>query len=133
MRIRHVAFVVEDLEKSASFYEDVLNFKRLGPRTPGSYPGMALDLTDGEVHFSLLRPNDDIARQNWAHGTLGPNHIGVTLDDLEGVKQRLSNHGVDTFAERVNKDGSGKLTYFKFIDPSGAEVDVSSKNWDITY
>jgi glyoxylase I family protein len=133
MRIRHVAVVVSDLEKTASFYEDVLQFDRLGARTPGNFPGMALDLTDGEVHFSLLCPNDEIVRQQWSHGTLGPNHIGVVLDDLESVQQRLKDRGVATFGERFAKDDSGKLTYFKFNDPDGAEVDVSSRNWDISH
>ena len=45
MRIRHLGIVVQDLERTAEFYENVLGFKRLGDaRTPGHYPGKALDL-----------------------------------------------------------------------------------------
>ena len=60
MRIRHLGIVVQDLEQTAEFYENVLGFKRLGDaRTPGHYPGKALDLSDGEVNYSLLQPNPE--------------------------------------------------------------------------
>jgi hypothetical protein len=46
VRIRHLGIVVQDLERTAEFYENVLGFKRLGDaRTPGHYPGKALDLS----------------------------------------------------------------------------------------
>ena len=65
VRIRHLGIVVQDLERTAEFYENVLGFKRLGDaRTPGHYPGKALDLSDGEVNYSLLQPNPEIERPN---------------------------------------------------------------------
>ena len=61
MRIRHLGIVTDDLERSAEFYEKVFGFKRLGPiRTPGHYPGKAIDLSDGEVNYSLLCPDERV-------------------------------------------------------------------------
>ena len=86
MRIRHLGIVVQDLERTAEFYENVLGFTRLGDaRTPGHYPGKALDLSDGEVNYSLLLPNPDIERSDWTYGAMGPNHIGVTIEDTGAV------------------------------------------------
>jgi len=70
MRIRHLGIVTQDLERSAEFYEKVFGFKRLGDiRTPGHYPGKALDLSDGEVNYSLLCPDERVRTAPWAQGT----------------------------------------------------------------
>ena len=77
MRIRHLGIVVEDLERTAEFYENVLGFKRLGDaRTPGHFPGKALDLSDGEVNYSLLQPNETVERAPWSQGRWGPTTSG---------------------------------------------------------
>lgn len=128
MRIRHLGIVVADLETTADFYENVLGFKRLGgPRKPGHFPGMALDLTDGEVNYSLLQPNEDIPRQTWSQGTLGPNHIGVTIEDTGAVVTALKERGVEVYgAEEADPP-----RFFKFRDPDGVEVDVATpdRSW----
>src|SRR5215470_2358789 len=96
VRIRHLGIVVQDLEKTAEFYENVLGFKRLGDaRTPGHYPGKALDLSDGEVNYSLLQPNPDIQRSDWTYGAMGPNHIGVTIEDTGSVVTALKDRGIE--------------------------------------
>ena len=93
MRIRHMGIVTEDLERTAGFYEKVFGFKRLGPiRTPGHYPGKAIDLSDGEVNYSLLCPDERVKTSEWTQGTLGPNHIGVEIEDT--ARRRRSAQGV---------------------------------------
>lgn len=128
MRIRHLGIVVADLETTAEFYENVLGFKRLGDaRTPGHFPGMALDLTDGEVNYSLLQPREDIERQKWSQGTMGPNHIGVTIEDTGAVAAALKERGVEIYgAEEADPP-----RFFKFLDPDGVEVDVATpdRSW----
>ncbi len=123
MRIRHVAFVTQDLERTAKFYEQVFGFRRLGGvRKPGHFPGMALDLSDGEVNYSLLRPNDDIQLRDWSQGGLGPNHIGVEIEDTGRVVEELRKLGVEVYgAEQANPP-----RFFKFRDPDGVEVDVAT-------
>lgn len=123
VRIRHLGIVVSDLERTAEFYEQVLGFRRLGgARTPGHFPGMAMDLTDGEVNYSLLQPNDEIARRDWSQGTMGPNHIGVTIEDTGRVAAALEQRGVEIYgAEQADPP-----RFFKFRDPDGVEVDVAT-------
>ncbi len=101
VRIRHLGIVVQDLERTAEFYENVLGFKRLGDaRTPGHYPGKALDLSDGEVNYSLLQPNPEIERSEWTYGAMGPNHIGVTIEDTGAVVRALKDRGSRCTAQR---------------------------------
>lgn len=123
MRIRHLGIVVADLETAAEFYEQVLGFRRLGgARKPGHFPGMALDLSDGEVNYSLLQPNEDIPRQPWSQGTLGPNHIGVTVEDTGAVVAALKKRGVEIYGA----EDADPPRFFKFRDPNNVEVDVAT-------
>jgi catechol 2,3-dioxygenase-like lactoylglutathione lyase family enzyme len=121
MRVRHIAFVVHDLEKSAKLYEEALGFKRVGHRTPGNFPGEALDMTDGELNFSLLHPNRG-EPSAWRGDSVGPIHIGVVVDDLEATRRVLNESGIKVYAEK------GSPAYFlKFVDHNGVEFDVANK------
>jgi catechol 2,3-dioxygenase-like lactoylglutathione lyase family enzyme len=123
VRIRHLGIVVQDLERTAEFYENVLGFRRLGDaRTPGHFPGKALDLSDGEVNYSLLEPNESVTRSEWSQGAMGPNHIGVTIEDTAAVVTALKERGIEVYgAEQADPP-----RFFKFRDPDGVEVDVAT-------
>jgi catechol 2,3-dioxygenase-like lactoylglutathione lyase family enzyme len=125
VRIRHVAVVVSDADKMAAFYEDVLGFKKIGGRTPNHFPGQAIDLGDTEVQLSLLQRHD-AANQPWSTNNLGPNHIGVEVDNANEVASRLGRYGIELIGPRYAKDDPSALRYFKFRDPEGTEVDVSA-------
>jgi catechol 2,3-dioxygenase-like lactoylglutathione lyase family enzyme len=121
MRVRHIAFVVQDLEKSAKLYEEALGFTRVGRRTPGNFPGEALDMTDGELNFSLLRPNEG-EPSAWRGDSLGPIHVGVVVDDLTVTLRALQANGIKAYAEK------GSPAYFlKFTDHNGVEFDVADR------
>lgn len=123
MRIRHMGIVVQDLERTAEFYENVLGFKRLGDvRTPGHFPGKALDLSDGEVNYSLLQPNETVERSAWSQGAMGPNHIGVTIEDTGAVVKALDERGIEIYGA----EDADPPRFFKFRDPDGVEVDVAT-------
>jgi catechol 2,3-dioxygenase-like lactoylglutathione lyase family enzyme len=125
VRIRHVAVVVNDAERIAAFYEDVLGFKRLGGRTPNHFPGKAIDMGDGEVQFSLLQRHDDSRTQEWSQNNIGPNHIGVEVDSPSEVATKLAAYDIAVIGPRYVDDDPPTLRYFKFRDPEGVEVDVS--------
>ncbi|MGH3342057.1 MAG: VOC family protein [Carbonactinosporaceae bacterium] len=128
MRIRHLGIVTSDLERSAEFYEGVLGFRRLGDvRTPGHFPGTALDLTDGEVNYSLLQPREGVPRSGWSQGAMGPNHIGVEIEDTARVVAALAERGVEIYGV----DPADPPRFFKFRDPDGVEVDVATpdRSW----
>lgn len=120
MRVRHIAYVVRDLERSAQFYEDVLQFRRVGPRTPGNFPGPAMDMSDGEVNVSLLQPSDGVT-DSWNSKSLGPIHLGIVVDDIQRVEEALGAHGIAAYAHKGEP-----LSFLKFRDPDDVEFDVSS-------
>jgi catechol 2,3-dioxygenase-like lactoylglutathione lyase family enzyme len=122
MRVRHVAFVVNDLEKSAQFYEEVLGFRRVGARVPGNFPGNAMDMSDGELNLSLLQPARGGA-DAWNGNSLGPIHLGVVVQDIEHVDTALRSHGIEPYAHKGEP-----LMFFKFTDRDGIEFDVSTTN-----
>ena len=129
MRIRHLGIVTKDLERSAEFYEKVFGFKRLGPiRTPGHYPGKAIDLSDGEVNYSLLCPDERVETSQWTQGTLGPNHIGVAIEDTAGVAEALKGYDIEIYGEDKEQ---WPPRFFKFRDLDGVEVDVATpdRSW----
>jgi catechol 2,3-dioxygenase-like lactoylglutathione lyase family enzyme len=129
MRIRHIGVVTKDLEKAATFYEKALGFKRLGPiRTPGHYPGKAIDMSDGEVNYSLLCPDERVEFAPWAQGTMGPNHIGVALEDTAACVEALKEFGIEIYGEDKEQDPP---RFFKFLDPDGVEIDVATldRSW----
>ncbi len=129
MRIRHIGVVTKDLEKAATFYEKVLGFKRLGPiRTPGHYPGKAIDMSDGEVNYSLLCPDERVEFAPWAQGTLGPNHIGVEMTDTAAAVAALKEYGIEIYGEDKEQ---WPPRFFKFLDPDGVEIDVATldRSW----
>jgi catechol 2,3-dioxygenase-like lactoylglutathione lyase family enzyme len=129
MRIRHLGIVTQDLERSARFYEKVFGFKRLGDiRTPGHYPGKALDLSDGEVNYSLLCPDERVTTTPWAQGTLGPNHIGVEIADTAAAVGALKEYGIEIYGEDKEQ---WPPRFFKFKDFDGVEVDVATpdRSW----
>ena len=120
MRSRHIAFVVSDLEASAGLFEEALGFSRVGARTPGNFPGKAMDMTDGEVNFSLLQPASG-APDEWRSTALGPLHVGVVVDDIAAARDALERRGIDVYATKGEP-----ATFFKFRDPDGIEFDVAS-------
>jgi catechol 2,3-dioxygenase-like lactoylglutathione lyase family enzyme len=129
MRIRHLGIVTEDLERSAEFYEKVFGFKRLGDvRTPGHYPGKALDLSDGEVNYSLLCPDKRVETSVWTQGTLGPNHIGVEIEDTARAAEALKGYGIEIYGEDKEQ---WPPRFFKFKDLDGVEIDVATpdRSW----
>ncbi|HEX3593331.1 MAG TPA: VOC family protein [Pseudonocardiaceae bacterium] len=130
MRIRHIGVVTSDLEKTATFYERVFGFKRLGgERTPGHYPGKAMDLSDGEVNFSLLRPDEGrVDITPWSRGNLGPNHVGVEIEDTAAVVEALKEFGIEIYGEDKEQ---WPPRFFKFLDPDGIEIDVATpdRSW----
>jgi catechol 2,3-dioxygenase-like lactoylglutathione lyase family enzyme len=122
-RIRHVAYVVQDLETTAKFFEDYVGFERVGePRRAGNYPGNSQNMTDGDVVLTLLCPDPEIERLPWMYGTAGPNHIGIETERAEEIQAKLREGGYKVYAE------SGRRGFFKFRDPNGVEIDVAPPN-----
>ena len=90
----HIVFYVKDLERSLSFYRNLLGFKEVGR----VFNGAAAALTSGRTHHELLliqvgdAPGPPVGRRR------GLYHIGIkigdSLEELRVAKRELERAGV---------------------------------------
>ena len=116
----HVVFYVKDLERSLTFYRDLLGFKEVGR----IFNGAAAALTSGRTHHELL-----LIQVGEAPGPLqgrrrGLYHIGIkvgdSLDELRTAKMELEQVGVQI-------DGMSDHTVSQSLylhDPDGIEIEL---------
>ena len=129
-RLRHIAVVVRDLEKSAKFYESVFGLKRVGQETLDF--AAAIYLTDGVINLALLNyfgkrgsGLDD------AKNYVGAHHFGFQVDDLAETQKRIEALGGKFFFDLGN-DAEKENFERKFKDPDGVIFDISKKGWQGT-
>jgi catechol 2,3-dioxygenase-like lactoylglutathione lyase family enzyme len=129
-RLRHIAVVVRDLEKSAKFYESVFGLKRVGQETLDF--AAAIYLSDGVINLALLNyfgkrgsGLDD------AKNYIGAHHFGFQVDDLAETQKRIEALGGKFFFDLGN-DAEKENFERKFKDPDGVIFDISKKGWQGT-
>src|SRR6266446_3426945 len=81
-RIRHIALVVKDLEKTADFYQKALGLSRSemseGPTARRIY------MSDGEVNLALLQYKSEVGSGlKEPQDFVGVHHFGFQVDDLK--------------------------------------------------
>lgn len=116
--IHHITLRVSDLERSRSFYSDVLGF-------------------DVEVHHDRLRftvgptrvilrtplegtPTDD----RFSERRIGLDHISFGVEDLRSLErlvERLERYGADTAGIEVNADPKSEFVAFR--DPDNIQLE----------
>lgn len=118
MRLEHVNLTVSDLDRSISFYCDLLDLhvrwkgpidgERLGAHVGDDRCYLALfqASADGPVHQDYSRP--------------GLNHFGFVVDDLEDARRRLDQLGATVHYEPRYDPGRRIYT----LDPDGHEIEL---------
>lgn len=125
--IKHVAVVVDDMDKALSFWRDALGMKVDGLRDiPVEKSRIAfLPLASSEIE--LVRPTTDdsgIAKYLAKRGP-GMHHICLEVDDIEGMLIQLRARGVRLINEEPRTASDGKR--YAFIHPestSGVLVEL---------
>jgi len=126
-RLRHFAIVVRDLEKSAKFYEDAFELKRVGQETLDF--ASAICLSDGVINLALLNyfGKRGCGLED-AKSFVGAHHFGFQVDDLAAAQKRIEAAG-GTFFFDLGKDTAKENFERKFKDPDGIIFDISQKGW----
>lgn len=116
----HVVFYVKDLERSLTFYRDLLGFKEVGR----IFNGAAAALTSGRTHHELLLIQVGDAPGPSPGRRRGLYHIGIkvgdSLDELRAAKRELETAGIAI-------DGMSDHTVSQSLylrDPDGNEVEL---------
>jgi lactoylglutathione lyase len=93
-KLRHVAMVVDDIEKTATFYETAFGLQRVRELDG------AVMLSDGVVSLAVIaayHPN--------AEGRKGLHHFGFLIDDLEQSAERVEAAG-GVYHGQINVGGA---------------------------
>jgi len=141
----HVCFTVTDIEKTISFWRDVLGLT-LRSRSRNSYLGLGtelmgqkwgmdhpfadidlavLELDGKKVEFiQYLDPKSEPFHKN--PSIAGNAHLAFSVTDIEGVKQALEANGVE-FHSGINifrETGKPEWKWVYFRDPDGICVEL---------
>lgn len=117
-RIGHVVLKVRSLERSLSFYRDVLGFSE----TAAYGERMVFLTATGENHhdLALIQMGDDAPEQD--PSAVGLLHVAIRLASVEEVRtayRELRSRGIPVGA---SDHGVSKSVYL--VDPDGIEVEV---------
>ena len=116
-RIHHVAVVVDEMEKSLSFWRDALGLNPSEVRDVPEQKSQVVFLPAGESEVELVRPTSDdsgIARYLAKRGP-GMHHICVEVDDIQAMLVQLKTRGVRLINEMPITTASGQK--YAFIHP----------------
>jgi predicted enzyme related to lactoylglutathione lyase len=128
-RLRHIAVVVNDLDKAANFYEQVFELKRAGREDLDI--GSAIYMTDGVVNLALLNfkgsAGSEASGMKEGSTFVGAHHFGFQVDDLAETQKRIEQAGGRFFFDL----GDARKGNFerKFKDPQGVLFDISQHGW----
>ena len=113
-KLRHIAIIVDDPEKSARFFEQAFDMKRAGTARRGIY------MSDGTVNVALLRKEGENEK-------LGLYHFGMWVDDLDVAEKKVVEAGATYLEGRPTSPQS----YYeaKYKDPIGVVFDLTHTGW----
>jgi predicted enzyme related to lactoylglutathione lyase len=131
-RLRHFAVCVNDLEKSAKFYKEVFDLKRIGREDLDI--GSAVYMSDGVINLALLNftgaAGSKASDLKSPAGHVGAHHFGFQVDDLVETQKRIEANGGKFFFD-LGEERHGNFER-KFKDPDGVIFDISKHGWQGT-
>jgi len=135
-KLRHLAIATDDPDRTAQFYVDVFDFKRL--REAKGVWGHGHILSDGTINLAILKfVTDAAAGAEKGKGFRGLHHIGFEVDDVDGAAQRVEAAGANARADidealGIPHDGPIKGE-FKYEGPDGVVFDLSQPGvWQLS-
>lgn len=122
IKIRHIAIMVSNLEKSVAFYRDVLGLSYV--RAVEVRDTKAVDFTDGETNLRLLLAKNAGPSGYDGDSLVGFNHIGFIVEDIDETYRKLKESKV-RFLSKAPAD------FFKISDPDGLVIDITcpTRGW----
>ena len=114
-KLRHIAMLVEDIEKTAAFYEKAFGMTRVREHET------AIALTDGVVSLVVIHPDNPNMKGETVRGL---HHIGFLIDDMAKVTEKVEANGA-VFHGGILGTGSGLETERKYTDPNGVNFDIT--------
>jgi catechol 2,3-dioxygenase-like lactoylglutathione lyase family enzyme len=128
--VLETALYVEDLDRSAAFYQRLLGLSLASEPSPRM---TALNLTPDQV-LLLFKTGGSVRPTETPFGTIPPHdgsgalHVAffISPSDFEPWKERLRENHVDVESV-VNWPEGGRSIYFR--DPDGHLIELKTSNW----
>lgn len=132
MEMNHIGISVSDLERSITFYRDMLDMEQLCEIFPFGGPQFqkVMGLPDAEGRmcvirggtvqlelFEFARPDPAVQDPNYSVGDRGISHFGIEVPDVQATYDRLAAAGVRFHCPIETFPGGVKATYGR--DPDG--------------
>ncbi|MDP2976460.1 MAG: methylmalonyl-CoA epimerase [Anaerolineales bacterium] len=116
-KINHVAFVVDDMEKSLSFWRDALGLQMTELRDNPAEQAQIAFLTVAGSEIELVRPTSEDSGlvKYLARRGPGMHHVCFETDDIQGMLAQLQARGVRLINETPRTGGDGRK--YAFIHP----------------
>ena len=116
-QINHVAIVVEDMQKSLTFWRDALGLELHGLRdVPAEMSQVAfLPLAGSEIELVQPLAQDSGIGKYLAKRGPGMHHVCLEVDDIDGMMVALKAKGVSLINEEARVADDGKK--YAFIHP----------------
>ena len=94
-KLRHIAMVVEEMEKTAQFYEQSFGMKRV------RQTGTAIGLSDGVVSLVVIHPSNVNMKGDSRRGL---HHIGFLVDDMQKEAAKVESNGAVLHGGIIHSD-----------------------------
>jgi catechol 2,3-dioxygenase-like lactoylglutathione lyase family enzyme len=119
-RIEHVNVTVRDPDRAAALMNALFGWqiRWSGASLNG---GRTVHVGSGDHYLALYTPRDGLDDEDFAKGQ-PLNHVGILVDDLDDVEQRVVAAGLRPFNHGDYEPGRR----FYFLDPDGTEYEVVS-------
>lgn len=118
-KLRHIAMVVEEMEKTARFYEKSFGMARV------RQTDTAIGLSDGVVSLVIIHPSNVNMKGDDRRGL---HHIGFLVDDMEAETACAESNGAKRHGGIINSENGGE-TERKFLDPNGQVFDLTGHEY----
>ena len=120
MKLVHTNMRVRDIDASLRFYE-ALGFERRGKLDFGSAYNVYLGLPgDGDtVELTVNEERDEPYDLGTGYG-----HVAVTVDDLDGLLERLAEQGIEPEKPPYHPGGRSEFRICFVADPDGYRIEL---------
>lgn len=118
MFIEHVNLTVSNLDHSIDFYTRIFGFHvRWKGTTSDDRP--AVHIGTDRYYLALFEATKSDSYEP-DYLAVGPNHFGLVVDDLDGLRGRLTEFGISSHLE-ADYDPGRRLYFY---DPDGIEIEL---------
>ncbi len=114
-KLRHIAMAVDDIQKTATFYEQAFDMKRVRESE------VAVMLSDGVVSMAIIDANKNIN----AESRKGLHHFGFLVDEMGSGAAQVEKAGA-VYHGQIKNIGGGPQSERKYRDPNGLPFDVAT-------